>query len=1291
MSNDDEIYINEINNKNIKINKIYHISDIHIHLQSKHIEYREVFKNLYSFLKKDLTKNSNDKSSKESVSIVVITGDILHSKTELTPECIELTREFMRKLSKIMPTFFIAGNHDLNVNNDERLDALTPIYNGISKSLNLYYLEKTGIYIYGDIVFSVASVRDYNIINRNEIDKLMKSNSKYKKRDYKVIGLYHGRVNGAILPNGSTIDGELNKKTGNAITPSSFSGYDFTLMGDIHHKQFVNKNETAGYSGSLIQQNHGETLNGHGVLVWNLDKKETEFKEISNNYGFVTLKLIKSKLFINNSNESQPIKNTKLNAKIKEIGDLGTKIKSYYGKEDVDRDVSIPKNIRLRLLLDHTPYSYVQDFVMNLKKHHNLIEYIYTDISDNNNDSYNINDINELRKTKETEKKISQNITNPQFQNKLLDEVLKKMDCNDTTIERIKKMNIALNEGIDKSDYSNQGQWAIKRLEFSNLYSYGLNNVINFNNCKGIVGIIADNHMGKSAILDIILYTLYDKFPRKGTLKDIINNRKNSFESKITFTIGEWDYIVSKSGRLTTAGKSTSKTDFYRIKGNVKEPLAEDNSPKTKLMILKYIGSYEDVIQTSFSLQNSGCNFVDAENTMRKKELERILKIDFVNELVKRGSSILQEERAVLKHLEQKCPREEAERTKKNIDELTVNLKELDINLTRIKKIIEDKNNKLSSLKEKIIPIDNNILELVEELEELEEDKGQDDKFVELELKINNYKEKLKDDGVKGIDNKKKWKKKWKEGKEKHKDWKNDRDTKLENIDKTIDDYYSNVENVNKIIINNDDKIKKLKKKLEKNKNNLKENEEKVSNLFNNNNNDELSIDEYIESQRTLMELKKEQLIIIKTNKLSSDFVNIINDNDGDKLKVNCEKVWNKVILGKKGKEMNNSNYVKLLNNINDMNIYNFLVNKNQQFSNDKEKINEIQNEINELNNNIIELRKIRKEIYALKNKSEIINNENECHEQEICYIESDNIKLREKEDKNKLIEEKIKLQKEEKKKILKKKDKKFNDLEQTYNRIEEYWEYCEDKDNYTKNNDVLIKKKQEIEKWNDSISKNKIIQAEIDLIEEEMEEINGEYEELNSKLNVAKARFVSNNTNLQTIIKDIKEMRSRENKCELCNIYIKALKQLPYILIDKIRPRLEKLVNELLCVVTNFQLKFEVENNKIDIYLDRPIYNGKLILLNNASGFEKFISSLSIRLALLNISLLPKPNFMAIDEGWTSFDVNNISNVRNIFDYLKSRYTFILSISHLQTIKSDCDMQISLIKDKEGYSKIKF
>jgi len=58
-----------------KLNKIVHLADIHIRLFKRHDEYRECFETLYNQLRQeDLTD-----------SVIVVAGDILHAKTDMSP------------------------------------------------------------------------------------------------------------------------------------------------------------------------------------------------------------------------------------------------------------------------------------------------------------------------------------------------------------------------------------------------------------------------------------------------------------------------------------------------------------------------------------------------------------------------------------------------------------------------------------------------------------------------------------------------------------------------------------------------------------------------------------------------------------------------------------------------------------------------------------------------------------------------------------------------------------------------------------------------------------------------------------------------------------------------------------------------------------------------------------------------------------------------------------------------------------------------------------------------------
>jgi DNA repair exonuclease SbcCD nuclease subunit len=130
------------------LKKIYHISDIQIRNLKRHIEYEQVFNNLYDYIKKD-TKDA----------VVFIGGDIAHSKTDMSPELVDQLSRLFKNLSELCPTLLIAGNHDCNLNNKSRLDVLTPIVDNI-KNENLHYLKDTGVYYIADTAFSVLDVWD---------------------------------------------------------------------------------------------------------------------------------------------------------------------------------------------------------------------------------------------------------------------------------------------------------------------------------------------------------------------------------------------------------------------------------------------------------------------------------------------------------------------------------------------------------------------------------------------------------------------------------------------------------------------------------------------------------------------------------------------------------------------------------------------------------------------------------------------------------------------------------------------------------------------------------------------------------------------------------------------------------------------------------------------------------------------------------------------------------------------------------------------------------------------------
>ena len=1254
-------------NQNIIIKRIYHISDIHINLRAKHDEYKQVFENLYQYLYLEKEKFNIPKDKNQDIEcLIVITGDILHSKTELLPECIELTRDFLSKLSIIMPVVMMAGNHDLNINNSERLDGLTPIVNGIDKSLPVYYLKKTGLYQYYNIIWSLSSVQDYQIVNPSEIDNIF---PQIKNQKNHKICLFHGRVNGAILFNNTKLDGETNKKNKKTITPSSFSGYDYTFLGDIHKFQYMKPN--IAYAGSLIQQNHGETLNNHGVLVWNLENNKSRYQEIKNNYGYITFKISKKE-----------------------------KIESIKKRIILLSQGNTPHNIRLRLQINQISKTEIQEIQAIFKEYFNLLEVIYSDISQTEN---NIN------------KEITLNITDVNYQNKLIEEYLmKSSNADPETITQVKKLNEIFNQTREENQFHLNTRWKLHKLEFSNLFSYGENNVISFRHFKGIVGIIAPNHMGKSSIIDIILFTLFDKFPRKGNIKDIINNRRRTFKTKLTITIGKWKYIVEKSGTKNEKNRVNCKLHFYRInKDSIKQILNEDTQSKTKEAILKYVGLYEDIIQTSISLQNNNCNFIEAENTARKKELERILQVNFIDQLAKKVNGEITGKRAIYKHLQDSCYPESIIKLQTNIKDLiqklnhnnqeqikyNQKLQKYEIDLEKIQSAIipniQEKMDKIKldigdNPKDKLRKLKKKSKSLEEDLERITKEERQ--KKIKLLKKSYNELEKIK-----------------KEQLQKHKSRKKKLTSEIKEIDNLLETKLQSLISYNlkenskhsnlpepKFNSKLDSEIKKLESQIKKERQTLKELDKFKTSIQDINQNSKNNNYKLIELNKKLGEHNQEELPEKLLEILEETNVIEIRDNfDEDIQKLN--KITQKTKQTKQTK----------------LNIEGFLENArtlfNYEYIEDYQTLNEINNQdkkatLKDINDIETQEKSFQKELKVIQNKINtkikglkgIKNIEDLIN---FYHLKIKDLSVRKgffEKDKgifndNKLVYQEIEKIKKEKKGLEKEME---NDIE--WNNFEESYElYLEYRQIKTQLDEINLKDKAiqdkiqnylEIER--DYLENQKLIEKIKD-IKSQISSVKESLKKNENEMNINKTLFTSNNTKLEEHKKEVQNMNKLEKELNLLSLYNNSLKNLPYIIIKQVVPKIEQKINDLLVVCTNFMIKIEIENNRIDIYIDRPVYQGSLILLNNASGFERFISSLAIRLALLDVSQLPKPNFIAIDEGWSSFDYQNINNVGLIFDYLNQKFDMVLSISHISQIKEHCTEQIQLKKDDNGFSKI--
>ena len=242
------------------IKRLIHFSDLHIRLFKDHDLYRGILEQAF----KEWTSVQPDR--------IVFTGDLVHSKNQMTPELVEFVAWVLSECAKIAKTIVIIGNHDFLENNNTRLDALTPIIDSL-KNDNIVYLKNRGVYDDDNVNWCVYSLMEHNIP------------PDIQKSDKKNIGLFHGPIQGLYT--------DIGYKFEDGFDVDKFSGCDLVLCGDIHKRQVfdIPGGKKAYMVGSTIQQNFGEKIDKHGYGVYDVETDQYDFVDLPNPKPFLKFQI----------------------------------------------------------------------------------------------------------------------------------------------------------------------------------------------------------------------------------------------------------------------------------------------------------------------------------------------------------------------------------------------------------------------------------------------------------------------------------------------------------------------------------------------------------------------------------------------------------------------------------------------------------------------------------------------------------------------------------------------------------------------------------------------------------------------------------------------------------------------------------------------------------------------------------------------------------------------------------------------------------------------------------------
>jgi len=559
------------------IKKIAHLADIHVRKSPlRYEEYQLVFNNLINSL------------SEKKPDRIVIIGDLVHDYLDLQGEQLILVRELLKSLSKIAPVRIVRGNHDFLRRNSKRIDSVKAIVKTL-ENIDVIYYDKTGMYRDDNITWCV-----WHHGEQKNNPWMLKKSAEYieNNKDTIFIDLFHDPISGCITPSG------FEKKSKLYYNISDFKG-DLSLFGDIHKMQFLNKEKTKAYCGSLIAQDISEGDDAfHGYLFWDVDLKSAELVSVYNEYSFKNVR-----------------------------------ISQYTDFDDLDFDISNPtKYMTVRFIWNTLPQT------RTFENERKLNDYVKSKYNNSTIKILNTNDFIESDNIEIKETVTLNNISSNEVQHEIFKEYLAKIGCDEKQINDV----IALDNEVLKEieiDDDFGVEWDIIKFGGVNFMSYAQLDV-DWRNMTGLFQITGVNTAGKTTIMKLISYILFNKTLETETrvkFGDIryINNRNGAEFCEgylVLYANGEYYGIkrrteIQKNKSGDIIGVPTTLN--YYLLNDPDDVLSDDNNidkldgdrrVKTQNKLNSIIGSYDNfmriVMTTSDTLNrilsNDMAVFVDS-------------------------------------------------------------------------------------------------------------------------------------------------------------------------------------------------------------------------------------------------------------------------------------------------------------------------------------------------------------------------------------------------------------------------------------------------------------------------------------------------------------------------------------------------------------------------------------------------------------------------------------------------------------------------------------------------------
>ena len=267
------------------VTHIIHIADIHVRIgnaaAARVEEYDHVFRRF-------LDEIAMLPAVRDGTALCAISGDVFHNKGRLDSVAGQRFFLWLNRLLGLLPVVVICGNHDFRQEDPAFTDMIELMVAPYENKEPLFYLRETGTYQWENLCIGVVRIQD--TLRAFNTAGIVDDLPAFPKPDAAAgcrVAMFHGTISQSALPSGRAA-GSITK----GYPLAWFQGYDVVLLGD-NHRQQVHVDDGLGlawgYPGSLVQQDFGEPLLGHGYLLWDVEARRAEAHHIPNPFGWVTI------------------------------------------------------------------------------------------------------------------------------------------------------------------------------------------------------------------------------------------------------------------------------------------------------------------------------------------------------------------------------------------------------------------------------------------------------------------------------------------------------------------------------------------------------------------------------------------------------------------------------------------------------------------------------------------------------------------------------------------------------------------------------------------------------------------------------------------------------------------------------------------------------------------------------------------------------------------------------------------------------------------------------------------